>query len=67
MQSPADEIIQNSTGTNTVVFLFFSVFSFVFVTPVGANKSFCKNTYKHVEKARKGPEKARNVQRVRFI
>lgn len=47
--------------------LFFSVFSFVFVTPVGAKKSFCKNTYKHVEKARKGPEKARNVQRVRFI
>lgn len=66
MQSPADEIIQNSTGTNTVGF-FFSVFSFVFVTPVGAKKSFCKNTYKHVEKARKGPEKARNVQRVRFI
>lgn len=53
MQSPVDGIIQNCTGMNTVVFFLFF--------------PFCKNIYKHVEKARKGPEKAGNVQRVRFI
>lgn len=38
-----------------------------FVTQTGAKKNVCKNTYKHVEKARKDSEKAGSVQRARFI
>lgn len=59
MQSPAGSIIQNSTGMIKVVFLYFPLYLFT-------TKNI-KNTWIHVEKARKGPGKAGNVQRVTFI
>lgn len=61
----ADEIIRN--GTNIWTWCFFVLSIPLFCNPNWSKKNVCKNPNKNVGKARKDPEKAGNVQRVRFI